>query len=131
MATHSSMLAWGIPWTEEPGGLQSMEVPKSQTQLSIHTHTHTHTQATTSISIHEVWFVDKRTQRAKGIRPSPKAQEPGELLFKGKKKKMPVPFQAESKFMFPPPYFSMQAPNRSMFIHTGRAIFFIAYQFKC
>ena len=25
MATHSSFLAWGIPWTEEPGGLQSME----------------------------------------------------------------------------------------------------------
>ena len=24
MATHSSILAWGIPWTEEPGGVQSM-----------------------------------------------------------------------------------------------------------
>ena len=24
MATHSSVLAWKIPWTEEPGGLQSM-----------------------------------------------------------------------------------------------------------
>ena len=24
MATHSSILAWKIPWTEEPGGLQSM-----------------------------------------------------------------------------------------------------------
>ena len=24
MATHSSILAWTIPWTEEPGGLQSM-----------------------------------------------------------------------------------------------------------
>ena len=24
MATHSSMLAWSIPWTEEPGELQSM-----------------------------------------------------------------------------------------------------------
>ena len=24
MATHSSTLAWRIPWTEEPGGLQSM-----------------------------------------------------------------------------------------------------------
>ena len=32
MATHSSMLEWKIPWTEEPGGLQSME--KSQIQLS-------------------------------------------------------------------------------------------------
>ena len=24
MATHSSILAWAVPWTEEPGGLQSM-----------------------------------------------------------------------------------------------------------
>ena len=26
VATHSSILAWRIPWTEEPHGLQSMEV---------------------------------------------------------------------------------------------------------
>ena len=25
MAVHSSILAWRVPWTEEPGGLQSME----------------------------------------------------------------------------------------------------------
>ena len=25
MATHSTILAWRIPWTEKPGGLQSME----------------------------------------------------------------------------------------------------------
>ena len=25
IATHSSILAWRIPWTEEPGGLESME----------------------------------------------------------------------------------------------------------
>ena len=31
MATHSSILAWEIPWTEEPGGLQSMGSQKSQT----------------------------------------------------------------------------------------------------
>ena len=34
MAPYSSILAWGIPWTEEPGGLQSMGPQKSQTQLS-------------------------------------------------------------------------------------------------
>ena len=33
MATHFSILAWRIPWTEEPGGLQSMESSKSQKQL--------------------------------------------------------------------------------------------------
>ena len=34
MATHSNILAWKIPWTEEPGRLQSMGSQKSQTQLS-------------------------------------------------------------------------------------------------
>ena len=34
MATHSSILAWEIPWTEKPGGLQSMGSQKSRTQLS-------------------------------------------------------------------------------------------------
>ena len=33
MATHSSILAWEIPWTEEPGGLQSVE-SQSQTRQS-------------------------------------------------------------------------------------------------
>ena len=33
MATHSSILAWRIPWTEEPGGLQSMG-SQSQARLS-------------------------------------------------------------------------------------------------
>ena len=28
MATHSSILAWITPWTEEPGGLQSMELQR-------------------------------------------------------------------------------------------------------
>ena len=31
MATHSSILAWRIPWTAEPSGLQTMGVTKSQT----------------------------------------------------------------------------------------------------
>ena len=31
MATHSSSLAWEVPWTEEPGRLQSMGSQKSQT----------------------------------------------------------------------------------------------------
>ena len=33
MTTHSSILAWEIPWTEEAGGLQSMESQKSWVQL--------------------------------------------------------------------------------------------------
>ena len=37
MATHSIILAWRIPWTEEPGGLQSMGSQESDTtgQLSL------------------------------------------------------------------------------------------------
>ena len=34
MATHSSILAWEIPWREEPDGLQSMGLKKNWTGLS-------------------------------------------------------------------------------------------------
>ena len=34
MATHSTTLAWKIPWLEKPGGLRSMGVSKSWTRLS-------------------------------------------------------------------------------------------------
>ena len=34
MATHSSILAWKIPWTEEPGGLQSTGSQRVKTRLS-------------------------------------------------------------------------------------------------
>ena len=34
MATHSRILAWEIPWTEEPGRLQSVGLQKTWTRLS-------------------------------------------------------------------------------------------------
>ena len=34
MTTHSSILAWRIPWTEEPGGTAVHGVEKSQTRLN-------------------------------------------------------------------------------------------------
>ena len=37
VATHSSILAWRIPWTEEPGGVQSMGSQKSWTRLNNNT----------------------------------------------------------------------------------------------
>ena len=45
MATHSRILAWRIPWTEEPGGLQSIRSQRVRHNWidSTHTHTHTHT----------------------------------------------------------------------------------------
>ena len=34
MVTHHSILAWKIPWSEEPGGLQSTGLQRSRTRLS-------------------------------------------------------------------------------------------------
>ena len=39
MATHSSSLAWRIPWTEEPGGLQSIQSQRDTTEgTCMHAH---------------------------------------------------------------------------------------------
>ena len=38
MAPHSNTLAWEIPWTEEPGGLQSMATQSDGTETAQHTH---------------------------------------------------------------------------------------------
>ena len=44
MATHSSVLAWRIPWTEKPGRLQFVGSKRVDTTEQLtHTHTHTHT----------------------------------------------------------------------------------------
>ena len=45
--TDSSILAWNIPWTEEPGGLQSTGSQRAGHDWA-HTHTHTHTQLNTA-----------------------------------------------------------------------------------
>ena len=59
MATHSSVLAWRVPGTGEPGMLQSMGLQRvrhdlnndTSTQIhSTHTHTHTHTHTRTGTS---------------------------------------------------------------------------------
>ena len=43
MATHSSVLAWEIPWTEEPGGLWSIKSKRVRCEWPTeHTHTHHH-----------------------------------------------------------------------------------------
>ena len=38
MATHSSILAWRIPWTEEPGRLWSMELQRDTTEVTEYAH---------------------------------------------------------------------------------------------
>ena len=42
MATHSSIFAWRIPQTEEPGELQSMGSQRGVHDWTSHTHTHVH-----------------------------------------------------------------------------------------
>ena len=60
MATHSSILAWEIPWTEEPGGLQSMGLQRArhdQAHTNTHTHIHIHipTYEAGAITLQVVW----------------------------------------------------------------------------
>ena len=43
MATHSNILAWRIPWTKEPDGLQSMGLQRVGHDYESNTHIHTHT----------------------------------------------------------------------------------------
>ena len=54
MATHSSILAWKIPWTEEPGGLQSMESQRVRQDLATE---HTYTGALLLTWILEIGFL--------------------------------------------------------------------------
>ena len=51
MATHFGILAWKIPWTEKPGGLQSRGLKTIRHDQSDLVHTHTHTQLVGS------WFL--------------------------------------------------------------------------
>ena len=53
MKTHSSILAWEIPWTEDPGGLQFME---SQSQTRLSTHAHIYMETDRYITIYQKMF---------------------------------------------------------------------------
>ena len=63
IATHS-ILAWEIPWTEEPSGVQSMGHKKSNTAE----HTHTHTNYKYCFSSVTVYLV-KQTQLEMKVHP--------------------------------------------------------------
>ena len=79
MATHSSILAWKIPWTEEPGGLQSTGLQRVKHDLvSEHAHkvviytvvymsdmiskilTQTHELCSSATCLIDVFFVKKK-----------------------------------------------------------------------
>ena len=50
MATHSSTLAWKIPWTQEPGGLQSMGSQSGTTEATEHAQMHAQSLFCTQLS---------------------------------------------------------------------------------
>ena len=55
MATHSTNLAWRIPWTEEPDGLQSLGL-QSQIQLSEHMHSSYILNSRKRIPLRQTWW---------------------------------------------------------------------------
>ena len=62
MATHSSILTWKIPWTEEPGRLQFMGLQRVRNDLATNTFTYVHSLllmkwSVTTISY--VWTIEK------------------------------------------------------------------------
>ena len=52
MAIHSSILAWGFPWTEKAGGLQSMGSQRVRHDWATNTHTHTQCSVISCCLIH-------------------------------------------------------------------------------
>ena len=67
VATHSSILAWEIPWTEEPGGIQSMAL-QSQTHLA--------TQQRTAAQVEQSHYITPRKAGADGGRRRPRGDLP-------------------------------------------------------
>ena len=59
METHSCIIAWEIPWTEEPCGLQSMGLQRVGHTEHADTHTHTHTHTPISIINMSLQFVER------------------------------------------------------------------------
>ena len=62
MATYTSILAWRIPWTQEPGGLQSVGSQRVGHDWATNTHTHTHTHTHTQKMALQSWTVSKEEQ---------------------------------------------------------------------
>ena len=82
MATDSSILAWKIPWAEEPSGLQSMRLHRfghhrehAQAHARAHTHTHAHSiclaKGLLPGTLH-LWFVSPLPLTPKIIHSMPK-----------------------------------------------------------
>ena len=68
MAIHSSILAWRLPWTEEPGRPQSMG-SQSQTQLSEWEYTHTLLSQTPSCPPSPAFLTSRGLSRGLSLNP--------------------------------------------------------------
>ena len=77
MAAHSSLLAWRIPWTEEPGGLQSRGVAESQTRRSGWTTTASPPFCETAVIIIVTHFSDELTGAQRGWHKLCELTQPG------------------------------------------------------
>ena len=75
MATHFRILAWRIPWTEEPGGLQSMGSQESDTTEAAE---HAHTCSRWTVFLVEDHIKSLNPFNAKGYSP-PEAPSDTEL----------------------------------------------------
>ena len=75
MATHSSILAWRIPWIKEPGGLQSIRLHRVlhdwRDLAHMHAHTRTHTHTHTHSCIHMLFQNLFHCRLLQGIEYSP------------------------------------------------------------
>ena len=68
IATCSSILAWKIPWTEEPGGLQHMGSQRvGHDWVRVHTHTHSHTHTHTHPTCNEFLIESHTPLRLKEV----------------------------------------------------------------
>ena len=79
MATHSSILAWRIPWTEEPGGLQSSRVQRVGHNWSDLASTPTYVTVRCSESTHAT-FSEQHCRCVLRIRAGPRQRVSGEAL---------------------------------------------------
>ena len=64
-ATHSSILAWRVSWTEEPGGYGPWGRKESDTAEYVYTHTHTHTY--TSLCGGTLWAIVCKKEKPKHL----------------------------------------------------------------
>ena len=76
MATHSSILAWRIPWTEEPGGLQFIGSQRVGYEKWLNTHIHIYLSTYLSICIWN-WLTTVRSDHSEIGKASPQARNSG------------------------------------------------------